>query len=215
MTATLHYIFDPLCGWCYGAEPLAQAAAQVPALTLALHGGGLWPEPTVLPEETRQYIAQADQRLAQISGQPLGEKYRTQLLFDPDLVLDSEPTTKAVLAAETLIGAGLAMLSAIQHAHYVDGRHVVREDVLIELAAELGIDAKTFAAACDEADAQAHIAQSRRLMAQIGAQGFPTFVLEVAGRLYPVDHNRFQRNAAGFAAWLEAAVAEAAKSATG
>ena len=215
MKATLHYIFDPLCGWCYGAEPLAQAASEVPELTLALHAGGLWPEPTVLPDETRQYISQADQRRAQISGQPLGEKYRTQLLFDPDLVLDSEPTTKAVLAAERLIGAGLAMLSAIQRAHYIDGRHVVREDVLIELAAELGIEAGTFVAAWNEADAGTHIAESRRLMAQVGARGFPTFVLEVAGRLYPVDHNRFQRNAAGFASSLAEAVAEKDESAAG
>jgi putative protein-disulfide isomerase len=27
---TLHYIFDPLCGWCYGAAPLVAAARTVP-----------------------------------------------------------------------------------------------------------------------------------------------------------------------------------------
>ena len=27
MSATLHYVYDPLCGWCYGAEPLVWAAA--------------------------------------------------------------------------------------------------------------------------------------------------------------------------------------------
>ncbi|MEG1327174.1 MAG: DsbA family protein, partial [Janthinobacterium sp.] len=27
---TLHYIFDPLCGWCYGAAPLVEAARAVP-----------------------------------------------------------------------------------------------------------------------------------------------------------------------------------------
>lgn len=26
--ATLHYIHDPLCGWCYGAAPLVKAARQ-------------------------------------------------------------------------------------------------------------------------------------------------------------------------------------------
>ena len=24
--STLHYIYDPMCGWCYGAEPLIEAA---------------------------------------------------------------------------------------------------------------------------------------------------------------------------------------------
>jgi putative protein-disulfide isomerase len=208
MKATLHYIFDPLCGWCYGAEPLAQAAATVGGLDLALHAGGLWPEPTVLPDATRQYIAQADQRLAQISGQTLGEQYRTKLLFDPELVLDSQPTTKAVLAAQALTGAGLQMLRAIQHAHYVDGRHVVREDVLIDLAASLGIDKQSFVVAWNAADALAHIGETRRLMAKVGAQGFPTFVLELDGQLHGVEHNRFQRKPADFAAWLRAAVSQ-------
>lgn len=27
---TLHYIFDPLCGWCYGAAPLVKAAQSLP-----------------------------------------------------------------------------------------------------------------------------------------------------------------------------------------
>ncbi|WP_375381790.1 hypothetical protein [uncultured Sphingomonas sp.] len=36
----LHYVYDPLCGWCYAAEPLVRAAvtARIPVV---LHGGGL------------------------------------------------------------------------------------------------------------------------------------------------------------------------------
>jgi putative protein-disulfide isomerase len=174
-------------------------------LKISLHGGGLWPEPTVLPDHMRNYINEADGRLSQLSGQPLGRKYREELLFDPELVLDSNPTTRAVLAAEQLAGKGLAMLQAIQHAHYVDGRHVVREAVLTSLAAGLGLDASEFAAAFAAADADAHITETRTLMQRIGAQGFPTFVLEVDGKWFGVDHNQFQRNAAGFAQWLQEA----------
>lgn len=208
MNATLHYIFDPLCGWCYGAEPLARAAADVPGLAVELHAGGLWPEPTVLPEETRRYIEQADTRLSEMTGQPLGAAYRRDLLFDPALVLDSRPVTTAVLAAERLAHQGLRMLWAIQHAHYVNGRHVVRDEVLDELAAGLGIDPLAFAEARDAVDADAHIAATRALMRDVGAQGFPTFVLEIDGRLYGVNHNRFHRNAGGFAESLAAAVSQ-------
>ena len=27
MTKSLHYLFDPLCGWCYGAMPALAALA--------------------------------------------------------------------------------------------------------------------------------------------------------------------------------------------
>ena len=38
-TATLHYIYDPLCGWCYGSAPLVKAARAV--LSVRPHGGGM------------------------------------------------------------------------------------------------------------------------------------------------------------------------------
>ena len=25
-TSILHYVYDPLCGWCYAAEPLVKAS---------------------------------------------------------------------------------------------------------------------------------------------------------------------------------------------
>lgn len=214
MNATLHYIFDPLCGWCYGAEPLAKAA-DASGINVALHGGGLWPEPTKLPDDMRNYIHQADGRLAELTGQPLGDDYRNGLLFDPDLVLDSKPTIAAVLAAEKLAHKGLAMLEAIQHAHYEHGKHVVRPEVLSDIAAGLGFQADEFSAAVAQIDADAHISETRVLMQQVQAQGFPTFVLEVNGRGYGVDHNRFHRNTAGFVQWLQSTIEDRAAAAQG
>ena len=91
MSATLHYIYDPLCGWCYGAEPILWSAAKASGVELELHGGALWPEPTQLPEPTRLYIRQADQRIAQMSGQRFGPDYHNGLLLDPTMVLESTP----------------------------------------------------------------------------------------------------------------------------
>ena len=33
-TATLHYIYDPLCGWCYGSAPLVKAAREIGGLRM-------------------------------------------------------------------------------------------------------------------------------------------------------------------------------------
>src|SRR5262249_54404487 len=102
MTATLHYIYDPLCGWCYGAQPLVWSAAKASGVELELHGGALWPEPTQLPESTRLYIRQADQRIAQMSGQRFGPDYHNGLLLDPTMVLESRPPTAAVPPAGSI-----------------------------------------------------------------------------------------------------------------
>jgi putative protein-disulfide isomerase len=208
-SATLHFIFDPLCGWCYGAAPLVDAAAGVKDLELELHAGCLWPEPTRLPEDMRGYIQQADARIAAMSGQAFGAAYLEGLLLDPELVLESRPVIAAMLAARALDpGLALSMLRGIQHAHYVQGRHVVRPDVLAQIADECGIERDAFAAALEQVDVDAHVAAARRFMARVGARGFPTFVLEIDGELMRAPNERFVGNAAGFAAWLDRTLTE-------
>ncbi len=207
MTATLHYIHDPLCGWCYGAEPLVRAAEGVQGLRLELHAGGLWPQPTNLPGDMRQYIQQADARIAEMSGQPFGDAYLSGSLLDPTLVLHSRPTIAAVLAAQVVDPSKtLKMLRAIQHAHYEDGRRVVERDVLCDLAEQGGLSRTDFAAALDEVPVNAHIAATQELMGQVGAGGFPAFVLQIGNRLFGVAHQRFASAPTEFGAWLRSEI---------
>ena len=205
MNAVLHYIYDPLCGWCYGAEPLVTAATNVDGLTLKLHAGGLWPEPTRLPAHMRRYIQQADARVGQMSGQPYGEAYLNGLLFDLELVLESRPVIAAVLAAQALDSTkALPMLRGIQHAHYEHGKHVVRAETLREVAAAIGLDLPAFDKALMTVPVDEHIAESRGLMNNVGAQGFPTFVLQVGNDWLAVPHGRFASTPVQFADWLDA-----------
>jgi putative protein-disulfide isomerase len=205
MNAVLHYIYDPLCGWCYGAEPLVWAASKVDGLALRMHAGGLWPQPTRLPEHMRRYIQQADARVGQMSGQPYGEPYLNGLLLDPELVLESRPVIAAVLAAQALDpGKALAMLRGIQHAHYERGQHVVREATLREVAVEIGLDPAAFGEALKNVAVDEHVASSQELMNNVGAQGFPTFVLQIGDDWFAVPHGRFASAPGKFAEWLDA-----------
>jgi putative protein-disulfide isomerase len=182
-TITLHYIFDPLCGWCYAAAPLVDAARNVPGLQVAFHGGGMMTGANrrAITPQWREYVIPHDRRIAEMTGQPFGEGYFEGLLRDTGAVMDSEPPITAILAAESLrSGGGLDMVHRLQRAHYVEGRRIADAQVLKAVAAELGFDTEAFAAAVErlagEATAQ-HIAESRQLLQRAGGQGFPTFVL--------------------------------------
>ena len=204
MNATLHYIYDPLCRWCYGAEPLVWAASKVEGIALRMHAGGLWPQPTRLPVDMRRYIQQADARVGQMSGQPYGEAYLNGLLFDPELVLESRPVIAAVLAAQALDASkALAMLRGIQHAHYERGEHVVRPETLRKIAVEIGLDAAAFEQALKSVSVEEHIAASQELMNNVGARGFPTFVLQIGDDWVAVPHGRFASTPGKFAEWLD------------
>lgn len=182
MGSRLHYLFDPLCGWCYGVAPLLEAAAEVPGLEIELHGGGMLTGSNrrAINPQWRAYVLPHDRRIAELSGQPFGDGYCNGLLNDQGAVLDSEPPISAILAAQAVTGQGLALLQRIQHAHYVEGRRVADLQVLTALAGELGLSPLQFSnayqAACGR-HTQAHIAASRVLLAQAGAQGFPTLLL--------------------------------------
>jgi putative protein-disulfide isomerase len=192
--ATLHYIFDPLCGWCYAAAPLVAAARSVPGLKVAFHGGGMMTGANRRPitPQWREYVMPHDRRIAEMTGQPFGEGYFEGLLRDTGAVMDSEPPTTAILAAESLrAGGGLDMVHRLQQAHYVEGRRIADADVLAEMAVDIGCDTEAFKAAfarlSGEATAQ-HIAEGRQLLQRAGGQGFPTFVLvQPDGRASRID----------------------------
>ena len=193
-TTALHYIYDPLCGWCYGAAPLAAAARDV--MPVIGHGGGMMTganRKQVSPA-LRNYVMPHDHRIAELTGQKFGDGYFNGLLLDETAVFDSAPPIRAILAAEDMAGRGLDMLSRLQVAHYVEGKRIADDDVLQALAMELGLDADEFAQAygrIGEEELQQHIAASRRLLAQAGGHGFPTFVLEQDGRLEMLDAGRW------------------------
>ncbi len=195
-TPTLHYIFDPLCGWCYGAAPLVEAARAVPGLDIALHGGGMMTGGNRQPvtDRLRRYVMPHDERIAGLTGQPFGDDYFNGLLRDEGAVFDSEPPTTAILAAQTLAGRGLDLLKRIQRAHYVQGLRIADPAVLQSLAADIGLDPEAFRAAyaaAQGAETAAHIAASRKLLAQVGGSGFPTLALERAGVCETLEPSRY------------------------
>lgn len=207
--STLHYIHDPLCGWCYGAAPLVAAAREL--LPVVAHGGGMMAgsQRRRVTPELRAYVREHDHRIARASGQPFGEAYFEGLLRDTAAVLDSAPPITAMLVAEALGGRGLDLLARMQRAHYLEGRRIAEPEVLGELAAGIGLDPADFDLAFRQhADAptEAHIAASRALLRRVGGRGFPTFALEHAGTLAAVDAMAFLGQPQRWQAWLAARI---------
>jgi len=195
-TPTLHYIFDPLCGWCYGAAPLVDAARGIAGLTVAAHGGGMMTGSNRQPvtDALRRYVMPHDERIAGMTGQVFGKDYFDGLLRDTGAVFDSEPPTTAILAADALAGRGLDLLKRLQRAHYVQGLRIADPDVLKTLARDIGLDGDGFDAACaaaQGAETAAHIAASRKLLTQVGGTGFPTLALAHKGVYTLLEPSRY------------------------
>ena len=216
--ATLHYIYDPYCGWCHGAAPLLSAARALPGLALALHGGGMLAgtRRRLVSPQWRTYVTPHDQHIARLTGQPFGEAYANGLLCEDGALFDSAPPTAAVRAAEFMGGRGADMLARLQHAHFVEGRRISEPGVLRELACGLGLEPRAFERALQAysgAALEQHIRDTERLLSQSGGRGFPTFLLEQPGALERLDHSPFLGRPAAFAQVLVERLGSAALSA--
>lgn len=193
---TLHYIYDPLCGWCYGAAPLVQAARGIDGLAIALHGGGMMTAGNRQPvtDALRRYVMPHDERIAGLTGQVFGPDYFEGLLRDSGAVFDSAPPTTAILAAQALDGRGLDMLQRLQRAHYVQGRRIADPAELRRLAEDIGQDGAAFQGAYDATTGDAtdrHIAQSRALLERLRGSGFPTLALDRDGAFSVLEPGRY------------------------
>lgn len=189
MTRTLHYVYDPLCGWCYGASAAVAALAEAPGVALHLLPSGLFSGEGARPmdDDFAAYAWGHDQRIARLTGQPFTERYRSDVLADRRQDFDSGPATVA-LTAVALVDPQRERqaLHAIQQARYVHGQDITRLATLAAVLRPLGL-----AQAADrlaEPDAalldanRARTARARTLLQTVGARGVPTFVLEEGGQ---------------------------------
>jgi putative protein-disulfide isomerase len=151
MSAPITYLFDPFCGWCYGAAPqiarLREALGddRVQGLPVGLFAGD-YARP--MDAEFRDYAWSNDQRIAAMTGQQFSRAYFDRVLSDFETPLDSGPPTRAFAVADLLRqGSGLALLDRMQRARFVEGRNLCSTATLFDLAAELGHDRVAFQAA--------------------------------------------------------------------
>lgn len=212
MTQTLHYLFDPLCGWCYGAGATVARAAAMPGVALRLLPSGLFSGEGARPmsEDFAAYAWSNDQRIERLTGQRFSEQYRSEVLGAPRQMFDSGPATVALTAvALTAPQSELEALKAIQHARYVEGRDITSLDTLTAVLKTLGLDLAAERLAATDAELlganRARIAEAQALLQQFGARGVPTFLLERHGRLQLLPSGAVFSNPQAFAEQLAAA----------
>lgn len=174
------FIFDPLCGWCYGAAPVLDRMGE--------DGFGLDLLPIGLPEEARpvepafaELIWSTDRLVAQHTGQPFTRAYQA-LLDGGSALLDAWPATMALIAvARTRPDRQMAALQALQTARFVSGRDTGSKFVVETILREIGLrNAAELLASGNPvlvATAAAAVARGRGLLAEHGLDGGPAVLL--------------------------------------
>lgn len=212
MTKTLYYLFDPLCGWCYGAMPALSALAETPAVRIELLPTGLFAGEGARPmnSDFAAYAWSNDQRIERLTGQRFTGQYREQVLGDRQRLFDSGPATVALTAVSlTAPSRELEALKAIQNARYVDGKDTTSLETLAGVLRGLGLEQAAAMVEQPEEDLlvanRARMDRAQALMREFGAQGVPTLVAESGAQRWVLNNADFYSNPRALAGELEAA----------
>lgn len=188
---SITYLFDPLCGWCYGASPVIQRLGQQSDVQLELAPTGLFAGSggRNLDAAFADYAWSNDQRIEKLTGQRFTEAYRTQVLGKPGSRFDSAATTLALTAVALSDAAReLGTLKLLQEARYVHALDTSAVPVVEKLLRDAGLSAAADRLAAGDADLTAtnaaRIRKAQAMMQTLGAQGVPALVItDGQGRL--------------------------------
>lgn len=179
----LLYVMDPMCSWCWGFAPVAQALAEQAAaagVPLQLVVGGLRRERAAMDPSMRVRILSHWQAVNASTGQ----LFNFQDALPEGFVYDTEPACRALVTARQLDEQSVwPLLQLIQQAFYTEGRDVTHAKVLVELAERAGIPRIEFVAAFDSQAMQSATEVDFNWVQDLGIAGFPTLLAERRGQL--------------------------------
>lgn len=195
-TLSFTYLFDPMCGWCYGASPTLEALKERGGYRVDLVPTGLFADEGAfaMNDAFAAHAWDADQRIARLSGQPFSETYHRNVLGSRKARVDSGPATLALTAVRlTAPERELEALAAIQRSRYVDGRDNGDPAVIADVLEALTL--KDAALRFSAPDAillsanRARIESGRAAMRHCGARGVPTLLAAQGQNRRLVDAN--------------------------
>ncbi|KGF66218.1 DSBA oxidoreductase [Pseudomonas lutea] len=184
MSTRLLYVMDPMCSWCWGFSPVAEALVkQAGAAGVPLHlvvGGLRTGSGASLEPSTRRYILEHWQAVQETTGQV----FRFEGALPDGFVYDTAPACRAIVAARSLApDVAWRLVKEIQQAFYLQGRDVTHGSVLAELAEKAGLPRIEFAEAFDSVEQHAATASDFSWVQDLGIAGFPTLLAERNGQL--------------------------------
>ncbi|MGD8231403.1 DsbA family protein [Vibrio sp. TRT 1302] len=168
----LYYVYDPMCSWCWGYKPVWQKISQQLESKIEIQYvlGGLAPDSDQpMPEEMQRQIASYWKKIEDF----LGTEFNYDFWQKNTPRRSTYPSCRAVLAARKQ-GAEQAMLSAIQHAYYLEARNPSDDEVLLSLAANIGLDAAKFEVDFFSAELNNEFLQELEFARRIGGNSFPS-----------------------------------------
>lgn len=201
MKKNLMYLYDPLCGWCYGMTPSLLNIANDADIAFQLIPTGLFAgeQPKPMDDELAEFAWSNDQRIASLTGQVFSARYQERVLGNRQQAMDSSAATLALTAvSQTEPDRELQVLKVIQQARFIEGEDITSEFVLIAILKKLALNAAALMMENRDADFiemnNARIELARSVQQTYASYSVPSFVVTNGKKSWKLNAREFYTN---------------------
>ena len=184
----LYYIHDPMCSWCWGfKESWSKLQHNLPAtIKIEYLLGGL----AIDNDET---MSLPMKKAIQNTWRTI-QKHIPGVKFNFDFWLNNIPRRSTYPACRAVIAARnqnhqIEMIKTIQQAYYLEALNPSDMNVLCQCAKQLNLNMKSFEQDLNSTQTQAILEKEINLSRELGAQGFPSLILEHNNKDYFIEIN--------------------------
>jgi len=184
----LHYVYDPMCSWCWGYRPtwlaLQQALkSKLPEVEINYLLGGLAADSNKpMPKEMQQFLAATWQKIAD----QLGTQFNFDFWQQCQPRRSTYPACRACLIARES-NQEQQMVLAIQEAYYLHAKNPSDNSTLIALAEQIGLDKAMFTAQLSAPLITQKLLSEISETRTLPIQGFPSLVLTINGQHHAIE----------------------------
>ena len=185
--ATLYYIYDPMCSWCWAYRPIQLKLRENLPGSIRWQNvlGGLAPDSDQPMPDATQNMVQGHWRNIQST---VGTEFNFDFWSKCEPRRDTYKACRAVIAASWQ-AAEEAMIEAIQKAYYLRAMNPSNLETLGDLAGELDLNRDRFMQDLVSEQLEVEFQNELSLRRQLNVRNFPSLVLVYASGSTFIGHD--------------------------
>jgi putative protein-disulfide isomerase len=183
---TLIYVFDPLCGWCYGFSPVISKIASTykDVLSIETVCGGMITDDQIGPiKQKAPFLKKATALVTQHTGAEFSRYFIDSVMLDSSRIMTSVQPSIAIMICKEMKPESL--LSFIEELHkyiYIIGIDMTKEESYLPIAKQFGMPEKEFLLKMKNKKYKESAIKEFRQAEQLGIQSFPALLLNKDGK---------------------------------
>lgn len=192
------YVYDALCGWCYGFSPILKALFERHQKNIdfeVIAGGMVMGDQAGPVGEKADFLLNAYPAVEERTGVTFGQAW-VESLKEGKVYYDSYPSAIALEAVKQIDSAqAVPFAAAIQKAIYQDGKEPASLDTFLSVIRGLGLSESAFSSIYQEESIKDQVKSNFMYSRQLNVQGFPAAFLRngdqywmIAKGYRPMDH---------------------------